>query len=139
IHLRMLQTIFSHVTGSKEPRARIGRHWEDIGFQGTDPATDLRDLGMLSMLLLLYASSNHLQKVKQVFLFASESASVSDAADHGFPFSLLAISLSRICLEVLRTGGLTDAMNREQSVFDVLNTFFMGLLLEFFSHWRKNG
>ena len=139
IHLRMLQTIFSHVTGSKEPRARIGRHWEEIGFQGTDPATDLRDLGMLSMLLLLYASSNHLQKVKQVFPFASGSASVSDAADHGFPFSLLAISLSRICLEVLRSGGLTDAMNREQSVLDVLNTFFMGLLLEFFSHWRKNG
>ena len=26
---------------------RYGGHWEEIGFQGTDPATDLRGVGMI--------------------------------------------------------------------------------------------
>lgn len=29
--------------------ARIGRHWSDIGFQGDDPATDFRGMGLLGL------------------------------------------------------------------------------------------
>ena len=30
--------------------ARYGNHWNDIGFQGRDPVTDLRSTGFLSLL-----------------------------------------------------------------------------------------
>jgi hypothetical protein len=33
---------------------RFGHHWGSIGFQGDDPATDLRGVGMLGLLQLLY-------------------------------------------------------------------------------------
>lgn len=32
---------------------RFGPHWESVGFQGDDPATDLRGYGMLGLLQML--------------------------------------------------------------------------------------
>lgn len=29
---------------------RFGEHWSEVGFQGRDPATDLRSTGILSLL-----------------------------------------------------------------------------------------
>ncbi len=46
---------FAFAESNRDPPL-TGGHWEDIGFQGNDPATDLRDTGMLSLLqaCLLY-------------------------------------------------------------------------------------
>ncbi|XP_024599498.1 ELMO domain-containing protein 3 isoform X2 [Neophocaena asiaeorientalis asiaeorientalis] len=54
MHGRVLQTIYKKLTGSKFDCALHGDHWEDLGFQGTNPATDLRGAGFLALLHLLY-------------------------------------------------------------------------------------
>lgn len=45
----MLYTIYTSLKHTDYCR-RYGNHWEDIGFQGTDPASDLRGTGMLGIL-----------------------------------------------------------------------------------------
>ena len=37
----------------EEVNERIGEHWQVIGFQGSDPATDLRGVGIFGLFLLL--------------------------------------------------------------------------------------
>ncbi|XP_025850215.1 ELMO domain-containing protein 3 isoform X6 [Vulpes vulpes] len=54
MHGRVLQTIYKKLTGSKFDCALYGDHWEDLGFQGANPATDLRGAGFLALLHLLY-------------------------------------------------------------------------------------
>ncbi|XP_064124864.1 ELMO domain-containing protein 3 isoform X4 [Loxodonta africana] len=54
VHGRILQTIYRKLTGSKFDCALHGDHWEDLGFQGANPATDLRGAGFLALLHLLY-------------------------------------------------------------------------------------
>ncbi|XP_011712088.1 ELMO domain-containing protein 3 isoform X1 [Macaca nemestrina] len=54
VHGRVLQTIYKKLTGSKFDCALHGDHWEDLGFQGANPATDLRGAGFLALLHLLY-------------------------------------------------------------------------------------
>nr|KAF6446602.1 ELMO domain containing 3 [Rousettus aegyptiacus] len=54
VHGRVLQTIYKKLTGSKFDCALYGDHWEDLGFQGANPATDLRGAGFLALLHLLY-------------------------------------------------------------------------------------
>ena len=34
--------------------ARVSRQWTEIGFQGNDPATDFRGMGILSLECMLY-------------------------------------------------------------------------------------
>ena len=42
LHFEVLLTLYKLLTGSKLDCPRYGSHWEQIGFQGNDPATDLR-------------------------------------------------------------------------------------------------
>ncbi|XP_048474579.1 ELMO domain-containing protein 3 isoform X3 [Rhincodon typus] len=54
VHIRVLQTIYKKLTGSKFDCARYGSHWEQLGFQGADPGTDLRGTGFLGLMHTLY-------------------------------------------------------------------------------------
>lgn len=36
VHMRVLQTIYKRLLGSRLDCPRYGSHWENIGFQGTD-------------------------------------------------------------------------------------------------------
>lgn len=38
--------------------ARISKQWQDLGFQGNNPATDFRGMGMLGLQCLLYPHSS---------------------------------------------------------------------------------
>ena len=45
MHLTLLRSLLASFTGrvtASGGAARYGSHWADIGFQGQDPATDLR-------------------------------------------------------------------------------------------------
>ncbi|KAG7247427.1 hypothetical protein CRUP_037727, partial [Coryphaenoides rupestris] len=54
VHMRVLQTIYKRLVGGRLDCARYGNHWENIGFQGTDPSTDLRGTGFLGLMHTLY-------------------------------------------------------------------------------------
>ena len=54
----MLRTIYRQLTSTTVDCPRYGSHWETIGFQGTDPSTDLRGVGILGLVqqyCLIYA------------------------------------------------------------------------------------
>eukprot|EP00277_Geminigera_cryophila_P015339 CAMPEP_0179455380 /NCGR_PEP_ID=MMETSP0799-20121207/39354_1 /TAXON_ID=46947 /ORGANISM="Geminigera cryophila, Strain CCMP2564" /LENGTH=320 /DNA_ID=CAMNT_0021254421 /DNA_START=1 /DNA_END=963 /DNA_ORIENTATION=+ len=137
VHLKMLLTLRAHLTGDKVAKPRYGAHWEAIGFQGSDPATDLRDLGMFSVIQMVFLATKRLRKAMQMFRFASEHQEVVGAVGHGFPFTLLCISLSQVCLEVMRNGSLVGLMNTAASVIDVLNNLYFGMLCDFYATWRS--
>ena len=52
-HEIVLKTIYKKLLKTDECR-QVGNHWQDIGFQRTDPATDIRGAGMLGALQMLY-------------------------------------------------------------------------------------
>ncbi|NWU73796.1 ELMD3 protein, partial [Pterocles burchelli] len=54
VHMRILQTIYKKLTCSRLGCPRYGAHWEELGFQGADPGTDLRGTGMLGLMQILH-------------------------------------------------------------------------------------
>ena len=51
LHRRLIQTIYRRLVKEKRACPDVGSHWDTIGFQGTDPCTDLnRSMGVLSLL-----------------------------------------------------------------------------------------
>ncbi|GFH15021.1 ELMO domain-containing protein, partial [Haematococcus lacustris] len=51
MHFRLLASIYANLTGKAgQQPARTGQHWAELGFQGMDPATDLRGCGILGLL-----------------------------------------------------------------------------------------
>ncbi|ESO86310.1 hypothetical protein LOTGIDRAFT_176910, partial [Lottia gigantea] len=100
-HGKMLQSIYRILTGSRFDSPRIGSHWEEIGFQGSDPGTDLRGVGILGLVQLLY----FLQHTKYGQI-ARDIYKLSLHPTQNFPFCVMGINISRICLQSLREDFL---------------------------------
>lgn len=132
VHMRVLQTIYRKLTCAKADCPRYGPHWENIGFQGTDPATDLRGTGFLALMHTLYLVMD-----PETLPLARDLYKLSQHPVQNFPFSVMSINLTRIVLHALREEVLTKECNRRQQVVGVLNEFYVATFLHLYEVWRS--
>ncbi|CAL1542498.1 unnamed protein product [Lymnaea stagnalis] len=132
IHHQVLQAIYRCLTGSKFECQRYGSHWEEIGFQGCDPATDLRGAGMLALLHILYFLRD--PKTKEL---AREIYKLSLHPTQNFPFCVMGINLSRICLQVLREEVFNKECNKHKDVMGTINEVYASLFLYLYNLWKR--
>ena len=63
------------------------RHWEGLGFQGSDPSTDFRDMGVFAMLQMLsHVTGTSLAAMRSIL-------AVSRDAIKGFPLAPVCINI----------------------------------------------
>ncbi|KAM9810984.1 ELMO domain-containing protein 3 [Neosynchiropus ocellatus] len=132
VHMRVLQTIYKRLIGSRLDCPRYGTHWENIGFQGTDPATDLRGTGFLGLMHTLYFVMD-----PETLPLARDIYRLSQHPTQNFPFSVMSINMTRIALQVLREEALSKECNRRQQVVGVLNEFFVATYLHLYQLWKS--
>uniref|UniRef100_A0A3P9LRI8 ELMO domain containing 3 n=1 Tax=Oryzias latipes TaxID=8090 RepID=A0A3P9LRI8_ORYLA len=132
VHMRVLQTIYKRLIGSRLDCPRFGPHWENIGFQGTDPATDLRGTGFLGLMHTLYFVMD-----PETLPLAKDIFRLSQHPTQNFPFSVMSINMTRIALQVLREEALTKECNRRQQVVGVLNEFYVATYLYVYQLWKS--
>lgn len=131
VHMRVLQTIYKRLIGSRLDCPRFGTHWENIGFQGTDPATDLRGTGFLGLMHTLYFVMD-----PETLPLARDIYKLSQHPTQNFPFSVMSINMTRIALQVLREEALSKECNRRQQVVGVLNEFYVATYLHLYQLWK---
>uniref|UniRef100_A0AC34FIW4 ELMO domain-containing protein n=1 Tax=Panagrolaimus sp. ES5 TaxID=591445 RepID=A0AC34FIW4_9BILA len=102
LHWELLCSFYKHImdTGRK-PVPRYGSHWENVGFQGEDPASDLRGVGMLGLCQLLFLSSNALSPQLALQLFELSIDKV-----HHFPLAVVGLNFTQYILEHVKEGRL---------------------------------
>ncbi|XP_072341846.1 ELMO domain-containing protein 3 isoform X1 [Scyliorhinus torazame] len=131
VHIRVLQTIYKKLTGAKFDCARYGSHWEQLGFQGTDPGTDLRGTGFLGLMHTLYMVMD-----LQTLPLARAIYKLSQHPIQNFPFCLMSINITRITIQALREECLSKECNRRQQVIGVLNDFYVAAFLHLYQIWK---
>ncbi|GBG72651.1 hypothetical protein CBR_g12225 [Chara braunii] len=132
MHRRMLFSVYVRLTGDVRPVSRRGDHWETIGFQGKDPATDLRGCGMLALLQLLYEVEDNAENMGCIYRLSLDGT-------HGFPLSIISINITKWALESLRAGTLSKEINKQNSVVNVINQFHKGAFHDFYNRWKNGG
>jgi len=128
VHQRILMSIFKSLTGNTRDPPRFGAHWELVGFQGNDPATDLRGVGMLSLLNALFLVTRRRELAQKLYTLSR--------GDRDFPFMAVSINLTKVCLEALRSGSLTTAANQRNSVVEAFHDLHCGLYAHMALQWR---
>ncbi|RXG61844.1 ELMO domain-containing protein 3 [Armadillidium vulgare] len=103
-----------------------------INFQGVDPATDLRGVGLLGLVQALYLVAN-----EETFPLAREIFLLSHDNYSQFPLMVLSINVTRISLQALREGVLNKECNSRGNVRHVLNEFFAAVMFHIFWIWRS--
>lgn len=130
-HERIFQTIYRKLTGDALQCPRLGSHWQLIGFQGTDPATDIRSQGMLGPLQLLYMLHKYHSLALKILQLSK------DEVQH-FPFCVVGMNITGMCIQSLREGGLYKKIKMRKSTYNVVNELYVSIWLEFYRNWRKN-
>nr|XP_024214124.1 ELMO domain-containing protein 3-like isoform X2 [Halyomorpha halys] len=129
VQFRILQTIYSRLTCTKDDCPQRGPHWQQIGFQGTDPATDLRAVGLYGLIHLLHLTSS------EVLPLGHKLYSVSNSEDQPFPLAVLSLNVTNIVLNVFNTGKLNRECNVRESVIETLNSFYAAVTAYILNVW----
>lgn len=79
---------------------------------GNDPATDLRDCGMLGLFQLCYLHFHSPANAHAIY-----DLSISRA--HGFPLATVSMNATKWAMQALREGRLNREANRRQTVTEV--------------------
>lgn len=132
VHLAVLQTLYKQLTGARFDCPRYGSHWEDIGFQGNDPSTDLRGVGFLGLINALY-----LVITPEIFPFAKDVHRLSLNETQEFPLMVLSINVTRMALHALRDGLLDKRCREEGDVWTTFNFFYAAIIYHIYHIWKS--
>ena len=128
----MLRTIYRQLTCTTLDCPRYGAHWEEIGFQGSDPSTDLRGVGLLGLVQALY-----LVMTPEILPFTQDLYRLSRQEGQEFPLLVLSLNMTRITVQAVRDGILNKQMALEEDVWTTANFFYAALLYQVYTNWRQ--
>eukprot|EP00792_Barthelona_sp_PAP020_P010868 TRINITY_DN4602_c0_g1_i1.p1 TRINITY_DN4602_c0_g1~~TRINITY_DN4602_c0_g1_i1.p1 ORF type:complete len:819 (-),score=228.65 TRINITY_DN4602_c0_g1_i1:24-2480(-) len=134
-HRTCLQTVYMALTNTNITPLISGSHWENIGFQSSNPLTDFRGTGLLGLIQLLFL-------VIEKSSVARYCYNVSIAPQGHFPLAITCFNITMLLLDGLRSGDFNRLLNNNvketETVLDFLNTAFAACVNHFCSEWQKN-
>jgi hypothetical protein len=130
VHRRVMITIFKKFTLADDCPL-IGIHWKTIGFQGSNPKTDLRGVGMYGMLQLLAFCEKFPDYSREILTY-------STVKGHEFPMVCLFLNFTFITLEGLNSSKLIRICNKKNSINNTLNEYYFGMIKYFFDIHKNN-
>lgn len=133
-HMDALERLWSVLQpGRAREGGRISKDWTDIGFQGHDPATDLRGMGYLSLLNLLHVAEAHTAfAAAHVKLYMTPGMELVH-----FPLAITSINVTGWLLELLEGGELDVYLHRHGSTLSTLHELHYALFHRFAALWRR--
>ena len=131
LHERVLMSVYKAITKEEQLPPRFGPRWETIGFQGDDPATDLRGAGMLALLQMIHMARYRPSLAQSMFALSKGGAD--------YPMMVVSINFTHVAMQALRAGVLTREANKEKKLYETFHRFHAALCLYFTREWKRRG
>lgn len=108
--------------------------WTSIGFQGNDPSTDFRGMGIFSLMQLVFFAEEFPETVSSVLNLSSHPTK-------GYPFAVTGINLTHLTITLMTQGILkVHFYNLNSSPYISMNdvhTLYCHIFTAFNSFWLK--
>ncbi|KAM8808301.1 ELMO domain-containing protein 2 [Eudromia elegans] len=130
-HEEQLIELWNLLMPHESLKARISKQWCDIGFQGDDPKTDFRGMGMLGLVNLVYFSKHYTEEARQIL-------SHSNHPKLGYSYAIVGINLTEMAYSLLKSGALKPHLYNAVSGLPQLehfHQFYCYLVYEFDKFW----
>ncbi|ORX60103.1 hypothetical protein BCR36DRAFT_408464 [Piromyces finnis] len=129
-HEDKLMELWKLMKDEEKLTARKSEQWQTIGFQGIDPATDFRGMGILGLEQLIYFAQNFNDTAKHVLSCSHHKIS-------WYSFAITGINLTALELELLRERYLQYYLISHEASIESFNEFYCYLFTEFNNYWFK--
>eukprot|EP01104_Vermistella_antarctica_P012204 TRINITY_DN348_c0_g1_i1.p1 TRINITY_DN348_c0_g1~~TRINITY_DN348_c0_g1_i1.p1 ORF type:complete len:706 (+),score=182.78 TRINITY_DN348_c0_g1_i1:325-2442(+) len=113
-HEATLLLLWTTVFPDEELTGRVSEQWKRLGFQGTDPATDFRGMGLLGLKQLLYFAVHYLDVFKGIVM---EQCS-RDGND--YPVSTAGINISQMVMDIFGVCSFEQAIEKPTVIYPIL-------------------
>ncbi|NWR61227.1 ELMD3 protein, partial [Bucorvus abyssinicus] len=135
VHMRILQTIYRQLTGSRLGCPRYGEHWEELGFQGRAGGAKRCWGGSHWSHSRL---SGGIQGQRKGFGHRRTTGwlRLEKPLELTFPFCIMSVNITRLVLQALREDRLCRECNRRQQVLAVLNRLYAAAFLQLYRVWK---
>ncbi|TMW64276.1 hypothetical protein Poli38472_012898 [Pythium oligandrum] len=140
-HEAMLEDLWSNLKPDvRRTGGRITKEWGEIGFQGTDPMSDFRSMGVLSLVQLNYFSAKYPVEAQKALV-------ESNHPTRWYPFSVTGINITHFVVELIRERLLdvkiyrfadVRANDREETVVsgvDGIHEIYCDIFVRFNKFW----
>ena len=98
-HEETLLQYWKNVFPKTPLKNRISEEWGELGFQGKDPASDFRGMGMLGLKHLSYISSTHKKQFREIVGQFKKTK-----AEKQYPLSVAGIQISDLLFQLFEVG-----------------------------------
>jgi len=111
--------------------SRISNQWPDVGFQGDDPATDFRGMGLLGLNQLVYLSTAHNDVAIRMMRQSAHPTK-------GYPFAIVGISMTSLLRDLLKENYLKKQFSMHCAGIPKLEEFnriYCKIFISFDNFW----
>ncbi|KAF7710117.1 ELMO domain-containing protein 2-like [Silurus meridionalis] len=132
-HEKMLLQLWDLLMPSVKLESRITKQWGNIGFQGDDPKTDFRGMGMLGLVNLVFFSEKYTKAARHVLSHANHPSL-------GYSYAIVGINLTEMAYSLLRSGALRPHLYNTVAGKPLLHHFhqlYCYLAYEFDKFWLE--
>uniref|UniRef100_A0A8C6T8E3 ELMO domain containing 1 n=1 Tax=Neogobius melanostomus TaxID=47308 RepID=A0A8C6T8E3_9GOBI len=139
-HEEMLLKLWKELRPDTPLSGRISKQWCEIGFQGSDPKTDFRGMGLLGLHNLLYFAEHDKATALQMLsdsLQPKHKAGLQGGAS-GYSFAIVGINMTELTYSLLLSGALKTHLYNVAPELPGLTHFqqtFCHLMQEFQRFW----
>ncbi|KAJ8681861.1 hypothetical protein QAD02_017653 [Eretmocerus hayati] len=131
LHEQQLLKLWKLLMPYEPLEARITKQWQDIGFQGDDPRTDFRGMGVLGLENLVYFAQEYPSAATHVL-------SHSMHPKYGYAFAIVGINLTSMALRLLKDGSAKTHLYNSCKTLPTIRAFhqfYCYLFYEFDGFW----
>ncbi|KAJ8325805.1 hypothetical protein BDV3_000958 [Batrachochytrium dendrobatidis] len=128
LHEKKLLEIWDVLSPDKPLSHRISLDWQQIGFQGQDPATDFRGMGVLALDDLYFLCKNRPKLARKLLITSQSDLS-------WFPFAVAGINITSYTLRMVRTRLLQNTFYHHGINEDTYHEVFCYIFEEFEKFW----
>jgi hypothetical protein len=130
-HEKLLLALWSAYKPEMQLRARISKDWEELGFQGENPATDFRAMGLLGLKQLISLAQAH-GDIAAELLQRSQLGGLSY-----YSFAITGINISNDLVQLTRDRKLDNYYYKYGINLNSFNQLYVTLFVRLDELWQE--
>ncbi|CEP11931.1 hypothetical protein [Parasitella parasitica] len=128
LHEEKLLKLWEKMMPDTELESRLSTQWIEIGFQGNDPATDFRGMGLQGLDDLLYFIQKHANHALSCLQHASHPI-------YWYPYAIVGINITKFAYQTLESKKLQLYLFQYGTDLDTFQEFYCYLFYMFDQFW----
>uniref|UniRef100_A0A5S6QYU0 ELMO domain-containing protein n=1 Tax=Trichuris muris TaxID=70415 RepID=A0A5S6QYU0_TRIMR len=112
----------------------VDNRWQEIGFQGHDPSTDFRGMGMLGLKQLVFLCKHDPVRSARMYSFSVHPS-------FGYPFAIVGINMTSLLWELLKDGHLKSyfyGLKARELTMEQFHIAYCECFHRFDYHWKTS-